>query len=115
MCFLMGLGGVIYGLAIRFDQQGRFRSNFDRYFDKSWTFHYRNRAFGLIPYGMTFILWGIAFTVAGLGDPWQGITTVLIILGFLVGIAGIILTYRPPDWLKPEWLREEEWRRREQR
>ncbi len=105
---------MIFGLAVRFDRTGRHRSNFDRYFDKSWPFHYRNRAFGLIPYSIGVALLCTAFLVGEPGGRRFFVATVVGLLGLLCVPIGIVLTYRPPDWLKPQWLREEERRRQMQ-
>ncbi len=116
LMFLMGLGMVVHGLVIRFDREGRHRAHFDRYFDKSWPFYYRNRAFVLIPGGITFLLWGIGSVFAEVSDgQWLLVEAALVILGLLAVPIAIVLQYRPPDWLKPAWLREEERRRQEQR
>ena len=106
--FLFGLATMIFGLILRFDREGRHRSHYAQYYDKRWAFHFRNRAFGLIPYGMVAILWAIALAVNELAGQWLFVATALGILGLLVGFIGLVVTYRPPDWLKPQWLREEE-------
>ncbi len=110
----MGFSGMIYGLVIRSDREGRHSSNFGRYFDKSWPFHVRNRAFGIIPTSIMCLLWGVASVIAEFGGPWLLVGGALGMLGLLIGLVGIALQYRPPDWLKSEWLREEERRRQEQ-
>ena len=116
LMFLIGIGATVGGLVIRFDHGGRHRSNLDRYFDKSWPFYYRNRAFALIPGGVTFLLWGIASVFAEVsGGRWLFVEAALVMLGLLAVPVAIVLQYLPPDWLKPEWLREEERRRQEQR
>ncbi len=112
---LLGITALIMGVTIRLDRGGRYRSLFAQYYDHSWVWYVRNRAFGLIPTGIGFILVFISIALGNLEKPqYAALGLAAFMLGLLSCLIAVRVTYNPPDWLKPAWLREEERMRRRQ-
>ncbi len=106
---LLGIVALIMGVAIRLDRHGRYKSVSAQYYDHSWVWYVRNRAFGLIPAGIGFILIFISFALDNSEEPQYAALGIAVgMLGLLSWLIAVRVTYKPPDWLKPRWLREEE-------
>jgi hypothetical protein len=93
---IIGIAFLFFGILVR---SGR---------HKRWYLHkgdplYNPKEFALvcIPFGLMMLLFGIALVLptpeARQAIFWWG--------AFPLGIAGAVLLFWPPDWIKPAWLR----------
>ncbi len=95
---LLGIVVLITGMVIRLDRHGRYKSVFGQYYDHSWVWYVRNRAFGLIPGGICFILMFISVALGNLEEPlYAALGLAAFMLGLLSCLIAVRVTYKPPD------------------